>query len=192
MAGVLSCLTTAVFFGFGIAAWQWCRAERQRDAAQLHSRQAETSLREAHRAVREFQTRIDAMKGFDQPQQLALRRELLQTALGSYRRLLRLRAFDAQIKVDTARTAYALGLVTADLGERTPATELFRASTGLWQDITYGKPPDQDDWHCLAKAYLQLGNGHAFERNWPEAHKSYRSALDIWESLCQGSPASGE
>jgi serine/threonine protein kinase len=163
--------------------WGLVLARRERDRAEVSSRQA-------RRAVDQFFTRVGEERLLNQPGLHPLRKELLQDARRFYEEFLAERAGDPSLRAELAGARSRLARITADIGSYAEAADQYGQAIELWDDLLRSYPGESEYQEELAGAL----NGRAvalmrMTGRREEALDACRRARELVDAAIAGGPA---
>jgi tetratricopeptide (TPR) repeat protein len=188
VAALVFSIVLAIAGGLSAVTWPWQRAVTNYRNAEAHRQREEESFRQAHAAVREFHNVLFDAAEYDAPKFQELRRELMQTAVKYYDRLLRDQDGDLSLRFDIADAYYHMGFIAQTTGSKEEALQLYQQALPLWKDLTRDDPRQAEHWFYLAKVYDHVGELQSLNFKSSEARSLCRKALEIHEKLVREYP----
>jgi serine/threonine protein kinase/tetratricopeptide (TPR) repeat protein len=157
------------------------RAERQRDKARAWFRQARA-------AVDTMLTRVGEQTAPLTPQTAAVRRRLLEDALGFYQGFLKEAGDDPVIRAETARAYLRVGDIYRTMGEPKRSAEAYRRGADVQEKLTRDFPEAPAYAHDLGELYHNLGLALFALGQEPAAEKAHRRGVEVLEGLTKRFP----
>src|SRR5262249_32142630 len=195
VAGLLAFLVLVV--GGAAAAWPgFCpapkarrgKAESNQDLASQAKDTAEKNYRLALQAVDDYCTKVSADPRLREKDMEPLRKELLQTAVPFYEKLVAQRSGDPQVRAELAKAYTRLATLTAAIDDKAKAIGYYRQALTVWGELASESPTNPqfrarqaDCHHQLAALYRETGRPG-------DAEKAHGSALRIREPLVRNPP----
>jgi tetratricopeptide (TPR) repeat protein len=163
-------------------------ADTSRAEAQEQRDRAEENFQEARLAVKQL-TQVSVNRLQQAPAGLQpLRKELLETALGYYQRLLARRSDDPQLRAEIAEDYFLLGNASAALGSRAEAAAAYRKAVDLYRQLARENPQDPNAPNRLAECYQALGSVCQSIGRSEEASESCAAAVRLLQGLADAHP----
>jgi tetratricopeptide (TPR) repeat protein len=174
-AGLLAILGTVFLTAFVAVLLLWGRAEASRRDAEMSRNQARD---QGDRAEENFQEAQVVVKQLTQVGPPPLRRGLLETALGYYRRLLAQRGEDRHLWADTAEIHYELGALSQGQGAWAEAADAYAKAVAIYRQLAEEDPSDPNCPIRLAECYTALGPVYEALDRPREAEASWNEAVE--------------
>jgi tetratricopeptide (TPR) repeat protein len=137
----LTIVALAVLGGAGVSLWQAIRAEGLRSRAENRSQLA-------RRAVDEMYTQVAEKWLAEQSSLTTLQREFLEKALAFYEQFAADEGSDPQVRHETVRALYRVGVIRHSLGRHAEAETAFRQVVALGADLLH-RYPDRPAFHLV-------------------------------------------
>ncbi len=174
-------LTLAIVIGISVVTWLWRRSEQ-------NYKLAEESFRDSHRVVHEIHAVLYEGGKYDDPRFQPLRKQLLETGLKYYRRLISRHAEDEAVQVDAAETLYEMGFILQTTDSKTKALETYRESLGIWESLVQRNPTEPKYQYYLAKTLNHMGLVQLETGKTEETIASWQRSHDVLIALCERHP----
>ncbi len=171
-AAVLALLVTATI----ALATGYVLVSREKDRADLRSRQA-------RRAVDEMYTQVAERWLADQPRMQAIQREFLEKALRFYEEFARERSSDPAVRRGVGLAQRHVGDIQSRLGDHGQAEQAYRRAIAMQQALADNTPGNLDHRADLAVSHNNLGFELVALSRPDEAEAAYRHAIEIQEKL---------
>jgi serine/threonine protein kinase/broad specificity phosphatase PhoE len=150
---------------------------------------AERNFQLAREAVDEYITKVGQdprLRGHDLDD---FRKQLLQSALAFYQKLVAEGGDDARAQAERGRAYLRLGFITQETATRPEAIDLYKQAQAIFERLARAHPAVPEYQQELAIAYSDLGNLYTATGQPNEAEASYRQALELRERLAREHPA---
>jgi tetratricopeptide (TPR) repeat protein/tRNA A-37 threonylcarbamoyl transferase component Bud32 len=151
VAALAASLFVSMTVGLGAAGWQWLRAESHRETA-------EENFLLAHGAVERFHELLLQGETYDGPEFMPLRKEVLESALPYYDRLLQQRTTSPEIRSGIAEVYRQLGHVALSDDHWEKALDLYRKAADLLRELAHEEPANNQHREFLARSSQHIGN----------------------------------
>jgi serine/threonine protein kinase len=191
IAALMWSLLVALSGGLAGMTWLYLQADAQRREAQSQRLRAEASFRDARKAVDDFLTKVGDSPKLKSRGLEPLRRELLESALGCYKKFVEQGAKAREVRLEFALAHQRIARVEMDLGKLPEAIAAQERSTALLRDLVH------DDPHPEHQSNLAVGlDLHAemlyLAGRMTESREFCREALEIRRSLAGRYPFVGK
>ncbi len=195
VAGLAASLIVTLLVGFLAVVWQWRRAERNADRAELNRQKSDASLKDAQasferarRAVDQFYTRFYQNGVLNVPGLEKVRRDVLGEMIRYYKDFLDQHRNDPALRLELAETCLRIGSLTKDQGNKVDALNVLRQALEYFEHL----PADAGDdrriqmgvyrsLHFMALMEADLGDIES-------ARRDYQRALGIIEKMVPKEP----
>jgi tetratricopeptide (TPR) repeat protein len=190
---LLTGTTVALYFAFqartrlGLVEAEQQRTAAERDRAQANLELAETNLRLARQAVDDYSLKVSNDPRLRE-KFLPLRKELLQTVVPFYEKLLAHTENDPRVKAELGRTCSSLGLIMAEIGEKDKAITRYQQAREVFTRLSADHPEQADYRALLAQADHHLGVAYLAMGKSAEATETLQRALDQRNKLVAEHP----
>jgi tetratricopeptide (TPR) repeat protein len=163
-------------------------AERERAATQFQREKAEANFRAAREAVDQMLTRVAQNPLANVPHMTPVRRQLLEDALRFYRRFLRRRGSDAEVRRETARAYRRLGDIGLLLGRHAQAGKDYLRAIALQEKLSAEYPGVPAYRQDLEASHTNRGHFLRETRQPAKAEGAFRHALALAKQLAADFP----
>jgi tetratricopeptide (TPR) repeat protein len=192
LAGLLAALLIVGLVGVGSVTALWLRAERLRRDADARRREALANLKLAREAADNYATRVSENLRLQQADLRPLRKELLETVVPLYEKLIEGYGDDPEIQAERGKVCFQLGVLTAEVGEREKATDLFTQSAAIFRRLADQHPDEPEYQVGLAKAHNDLGKAYTQASRYADAEREFRQAVAIRRELARRDPGDAQ
>jgi tetratricopeptide (TPR) repeat protein/predicted Ser/Thr protein kinase len=194
-AGLLATLLTVFLAAFGTVLFLWGRAEASRRDAEASRKEvgeernrADANFQEARQVVNQL-TQVSVRRLQQLPPGMQpLRKELLESALRFYQRLLAQGVQDRQVQAEAAELYFLNGTLSEEQGARAEAASAFQEAVAIYRQLAQEDPTDDNCPIRLAECSTALGSVYQAIGRHRDAETSWRIALELLAALAQGHP----
>jgi serine/threonine-protein kinase len=160
-----------------------------KNLAQRRQQEAQANFQLARDAVDAMLTEVSEDKLRHVPEMDAVRRTLLEKAVGFYQQFLETKGDDPAVRGETGRAFKRLADIYLLLGQRADTTQAYQQGADILEELTASYPavPDYREW--LASVYQGQGWMHYGSSQVPEAESAYEKARTLLESLVAEDPS---
>jgi tetratricopeptide (TPR) repeat protein len=195
VAGLLAAVAVLLLAGTGVSSYfafqaihEAEQARSQRDAAVREKQRADQNLTLAREALDEFSRKIQENPRLREQDLEGLRKELLQSAVKMYQKVIVLGNDDPQIESEQGRALGRLARITDDIGSHSEAIQLFLRTEAIFKKLSHDYPEVPDYRRFWAMTCLNMGNVYRGMHRWQEAALAYQRARDLWDALVRANP----
>ncbi len=200
LAGGVLALLVLLAVGSTVAAF-WIQGERDEAVEQRNQAEglrgeaarqralAEDNFRIAHATVDKFMTEVGEELLANEPRMEGKRRELLRSALASYKAFLERRGHDPAVRRETARAHQRVGDIARALGQYDEAKAAYRDAIALMGPLAEASPRARRYRRNLAAYHRLLGEALWKNGEPAAAGRAYARALELQEALVRAAPA---
>jgi serine/threonine-protein kinase len=149
---------------------------------------AEASFRQARQAVDDYFTTVSESKLLNVPGMQPLRKELLDRALEYYQSFIQQRGSDPAVRAELAATHYRAAWITAMLGAREKAVDLYQNGLALYENLVRASPNVTRYQVDRAIVLNDLGNLLGGLGRKDEALAVHQRALALRQALARARP----
>lgn len=160
-------------------------AEEGRNAAELRRAQMEAAFRDSRDAIDAYFTSLKANERLNVPALQPLRKELLGSALASYRQFVDQHGDDSALEAELANAYVRIGVLSRAIGSKQQAINALQQGVQRYERLAQNHP---EHWWDVAIAYEQLGNQQQVAGQLVEAKESLTRALANWQKSAQLHP----
>ena len=189
----------ALIAGTVVSLWQARLAHRarseaivQRDEAWRQQRRAETHLRQARDAVDQMLTKVGQDTLSRVPKMEAVRRRLLEKALGFYEKFLVEEGDDPTIRLEAGRAYRRVGDIQKLLGANDRAGDAYGRSILLLTLLLEGRNTDLAISRELAESRIKNGDLAQVTGKADQAEREYRSGIELRREIAERSAGLAE
>jgi serine/threonine-protein kinase len=161
------------------------RESQAKDLAEQQRDRAEANFRLAREAVDRFHTRVSENRLLNEPGLQPLRKELLETAQGFYRRFVKERADDPGVRSDLGKALFKLAAITNEIDSKTRAIGRYQQALALWQDLVKAHPNVIDYQRELGNCQQALGQSYQDVGKVLEAEAALKQAVAVRSKLAR-------
>ncbi len=180
----------------GFSVWQADRATRAekdtRDAllvAERHRNEAQTNLALARKAVDDYLNNVTDNPRLQQADFLALRRQLLETALPFYERFVQQQSDDPSLLKDQAMALSKLGEIYGITGQPAKAEGVYKRARAFQDRLPPELKDDPEYQLVLSSITSNSSNSLKDQGKDAEAESALRQAMATQEELLRSNPA---
>jgi tetratricopeptide (TPR) repeat protein len=195
VAGLAASLIVTLLVGFLAVVWQWRRAERNADRAELNRQKSDASLKDAQasfdgarRAVDQFYTRFYEQGVLNVPGLEKVRREVLLEMIRYYKDFLDQHRNDPALGRELAETCQRIGNLTKDQGNKVDALNVLREAVQFFDRLP---AEERADVRIQTRLYVSLDYIAQLEADLGDiesARRDYQRALGIIEKILPKEP----
>ncbi|MBI3469715.1 MAG: serine/threonine protein kinase, partial [Planctomycetes bacterium] len=164
------------------------QAQAHRQQAEAARQQAIANLEQACNAVDQMLTRVADERLPGVPQMELVRQQLLEDALGFYRRFLQQNSTDPALRLETARAWHRMGMINKLLGQFAQAGQAFHQAGALFEQLLQEFPDERTYRAALARTQIELGHVLHYMNRWEEMERAYRLASELYDALATEDP----
>jgi tetratricopeptide (TPR) repeat protein/tRNA A-37 threonylcarbamoyl transferase component Bud32 len=183
LAGLLALLVV----GTAVSTWQAVRATVAERAAADNLREANENLALARQAVDDYSLKVSNDPRLTETNR-PLRKELLQTVVPFYERLVSRRADDPESRAQLAESCQRLATILVTIGDPKEAIGRFEQARDLCARLVRDAPAEPKHRLKLACIYRELGLLHRDTGDYAASEASFREGLTICEQLVEQFP----
>jgi serine/threonine protein kinase len=173
--------------GLAVNNWLVTREKEQKEAALervvQEKERADRNLAAARRAVRDYLTTTANDPRLRAADLLALRRNLLATAVPFFEEFAAQQAGNPEAEGERAQVIMQLALVREEMGETEKARAEYDRARSIFAELAAGHPQVHKYREALAVSQYNLGNALEAQHRTAEAEAAYRQALAVIERL---------
>ena len=109
----------------------------------------------------------------------ALRKELLQSAVGFQEKLTQNRSTDPEAQADRAEAYFQLAVLSKETGPLEEAIRNYEQARTAWEQLAESQPPSSHELTHLADCYHSLAECYRKANRISDAERAFREALSI-------------
>ncbi|MCU0871565.1 MAG: hypothetical protein MUE50_04405 [Pirellulaceae bacterium] len=183
--------TTAATLGLVHAESSRRQEARQRQIAQQNATRATDNLRLAIAAVDELYTEVSENWLRATPRMQKSRRHILERALNFYQRFAELNA-DPALQLEMALAWRRVGEINHRFENQSESLRALEVSTSLLEKLAVESPEQSRVRHELAKTYFFRSKPLEVTRQYADAEKYARRAVQVGKELLQAAPENAD
>jgi tetratricopeptide (TPR) repeat protein len=167
---------------------QRANAVREKEEADLARADALDNYALARQAVDQYSRRVSDDLMLRQEDLRPLRKQLLETALPFYEKLVRKHADDLAVRAERAAAYERLGLLTKEIGDQERALAHFQQAQTLFTQLAEAQPQESKHQESLANLCNELGGLHLALARTEQAEICFKDGIRRWQELLQREP----
>ena len=142
----------------------------------------------AREAADNYATRVSEDGRLRQVDLRPLRKDLLETVVPFYERLIQGHSDDAVVEAERGKAYIRLGMITAEIDDRRKAAELLEKAVGIFEGLRKAHPENVGYQKNLARSCSELGDAYRNSGRPDKAEPALLRAAEIQERLAQEAP----
>jgi serine/threonine protein kinase/tetratricopeptide (TPR) repeat protein len=187
LATLVAITVLALLSGTAVASYFAVQARARLGDVEAERDRAQTNLRLAWQAVDEYSLKVSNDPRLGE-KFLPLRKELLQTVIPFYEKLLTQAEKGPEVQADLGRICSNLGWVLSEIGEKDKAIARLEEARAMLTHLSYEHPDEASYRASLADAEHRLGVVYLAMGKSEEAKAAHQQALDARKKLAAEHP----
>jgi serine/threonine protein kinase len=173
----------------------WLRADRMRHLAETKQTEAENNWEEstidfklARESVDAYATRVSNNLKLRQDDLRPLRKELLETVVPFYEKLLARHSENADLQVERAQAYARLASITREIEDPAKACTLYEQAAAIFEKLSAQHPDSSEYPAQLATLRTDLGETYQKIERPTEAEAAFQASRKLWQGLAEQQP----